>query len=478
MSTRPGNLVVTRQSGQVNVYENNELLFYTNNIIVNEESVHFAMIQHPDPRQVLLLSGVVAGMPAEILKYPVDRITCLETDTEILTIPGRFTDSLPGGSKLAIVKRDIRNFIAATNDKYDVILINLPPPSSLGVNRFNTAEFFGLIKKHCKAGTVISTSLPSTVNYADENALDANASLWKTLGLFFNNRMLLTGEKNYFLASDAGLSPDITEMISARSIPTQYVNSFYVDDKLLQMRSVELTSRFSDKVPVNRDFKPFIYTREISYWLSYFETPYHLLVIVPVLLFLLLFIRTDRITSGLYTGGFTAASLELVLLLAYQIFFGSIYLSSALFFAVFMAGLATGSSGKIKFRLPQGTIYYLVQFFLALFAVVLPLLIKLAGVMDSMPLARQILFFTMLLVLSVSVGLEFQLASHLSRESYSMITGNNYGTDLAGSALGAFMTAIVLLPLLGLVYTCILVAGLNIFSGFLAFSAKKAAYAW
>ncbi len=82
-STRYGNLVVTRQAGQLNVYENNDLLFYTENTMVNEEAVHFAMIQHRNPKQVLLISGGIAGMIKEIQKYNVDKITYLEINPEI-----------------------------------------------------------------------------------------------------------------------------------------------------------------------------------------------------------------------------------------------------------------------------------------------------------------------------------------------------------------------------------------------------------
>jgi len=193
------------------------------------------------------------------------------------------------------------------------------------------------------------------------------------------------------------------------------------------------------------------------------------------LLFLGLFLRTDRITAGLYTGGFTAASLEVVLLLAYQVYFGSIYLATAMFFAVFMGGLAFGSSlgwrGLADRRLVLRR-YYMLQYALAGFAVLLPVLVGLTGeATTGFPPAR-FLFFVLIFILSAAVGYEFLLASILRQRTYSETSGVNYSTDLAGSAFGAFLTAIVLLPLIGLLYTCLAVAVLNVVSGSMAVSAR------
>ena len=467
-STRYGNLVVTSQAGQLNVYENNELQFYTENTMVNEEAVHFAMVQHPDPKQILLISGGIAGMIKEIQKYNVNKITYLETNPEIFRSLNKYTKIPSDSDHVEIIKTDIRRYIAKTNSKFDVILINLPPPTSLGLNRFYTEEFFQLLRKHCTNETVICTSLPTTANYAEENALDVNSSLWKTLGEFFTKRLLMTGEKNYFLASNAPLTSSITENIKAKNISTDYVNQYYLNDQLLAMRSETLTSQFDKSVPVNRDFYPYIFVKQISYWLSYFGTKYRLLIIIPIVLFLLLFLRTDHITAGLYTGGFTAASLEVTLLLAYQVYFGSIYLTTATFFALFMAGLAFGSSLKPVTNFTEFTSYYLLQFILALFALVLPFLIQAAGKL-TVTIPVQVFFYILIFGLATGIGYEFLLASKLRNRNYSETSGENYSMDLIGSAFGAFLTAIVLLPLTGLVYTCLIVATLNIFSGIFAY---------
>jgi spermidine synthase len=71
-ATPYGNLAVTRTEDQLNVYESGVPVGSTQNVIAAEESVHYAMSQHPAPRKVLLVSGGLNGSIPEILKYKVD----------------------------------------------------------------------------------------------------------------------------------------------------------------------------------------------------------------------------------------------------------------------------------------------------------------------------------------------------------------------------------------------------------------------
>ena len=473
-STSYGNLLVTRQAGQLNFYENNDLQFYTDNRMLSEEAVHFAMLQHEHPREVLLISGGLSGMIQEIRKYDVKKITYLEANPEIFRHWKHLSGFTEQPGQVELVKKDIRTFLNQTGNRYDVILINLPPPSTLGFNRFYTEEFFRSVKQHGDGQSVVCTSLPSTVNYAEENASEVNASLWKTLGVHYRHRLLLPGEKNYFLASDGVLSAKIAQRADEKGIVNDYVNRFYLDDELLARRGQGLVAGLGTDTPLNRDFYPFMFIKQIGYWLHLFGAGYYFFAGVPAVFFLLWFFRLNAVTAGLYTGGFTSASLEVTLLLAFQVFFGSIYLTTAFFFSVFMGGLALGSSRGGKRRERYSRSYYAaLQFLLALFALVLPSFILLTGRIVERDFLSRFLFFLLIFILAFVAGHEFHVASTLRPLSYREISGVNYSTDLTGAALGSFLAPIVLLPVLGLVYTCVFVAGLNIFSGLLALRIRQ-----
>ena len=103
-----------------------------------------------------------------------------------------------------------------TIEKYDIVLINLPEPSTLQINRFYTLEFFRLIKSRLNPGAVISLGLPSTADYVSENAAQLNSTLYQTLQSAFKNIIILPGQKNYFIVSDAPIRHDIARLIKEK----------------------------------------------------------------------------------------------------------------------------------------------------------------------------------------------------------------------------------------------------------------------
>ncbi|MGE4586744.1 MAG: spermidine synthase [Mangrovibacterium sp.] len=467
-----GNLTVTRQAGQLNFYENHSLQFYTDNRMLSEESVHYAMLRHGHPRKLLLISGGISGMIGEAMKYPLEQLTYLEPDPAVYTHWKELTYVHDERKTVRFVPKDIRTYLQQTPDLFDVVLINLPPPSSLGINRFYTSEFFELLKGHCTEQTVVCTSLPAAAGYADREARAMQASLWNTLGRHFRQRLLVPGERFYFLASDSCLTYEFSEALKEKELNNSYVNSYYMEEELLARRARELVADFDTETPVNRDFFPFMFIRQTAHWLSHFRLGIGLVVGIPVLLFVAGLFRLGPVTAGLYLGGFGSAAMEVILLLAYQVYFGSIYLSVSLFFGVFMGGLALGSRWKGPgagsspgFVLGRVPYYAALQFLQALLCILLPALVLVTGRLAENGLPVKLLFFLPVFVLSFVYGQVFNRAAALQTAGYRKASAVSYSTDLAGSALGAFLAPLLLLPVTGLCFSCLIAGMLNLGGG-------------
>ncbi|MFZ2640742.1 MAG: hypothetical protein WA117_07115, partial [Verrucomicrobiia bacterium] len=103
---------------------------------------------------------------------------------------------------------------------------------------------------------------------------------------------------------------------------------------------------------VNRDFSPVLYYYHLRHWMSQFKVRLGLLeptVVVAVLILLTVYlIRLRAAPLAVFASGFAASGLEVVLLLAFQILYGSVYQQLGIIVTVFMAGLAAGAFGMMR----------------------------------------------------------------------------------------------------------------------------------
>jgi len=468
-----GNLVVTKVSEQLNFFENGMPLFSTQNTIANEETVHYAMIQHDDPKKVLLISGGVSGIIDEILKYDVDEIDYVELDPLIIDVGKKFTTNLDNEKVNVIKNMDGRLFIKTTRNRYDVVITDLPDPMTAQVNRFYTVEFFENVKEKLNENGVISMSLSSSENYMNIESRKLNSVLYKTLKSVFKNVIIIPGDENFFIASDSDLTYEIGEEIAQKNIPTFYVNSYYLSGKITEDRINSVFNSVREDVEVNRDFNPVSYYYHLLYWLSHFKVNLMWLFGLWLVVLLMFLMRTERIPFAVFTTGFAASGLEVVILIGFQVLYGYVYHNIGIIVTMFMVGLAIGSYYMNK-NLRKKTKSDMVKIELMIFcySIVLPLILIMLNSFEDKTfifLSSQILFPVLVMIIAFLVGMEFPLASRLHFEKIAETAGKLYSSDLIGASLGAISVSTLLIPTFGLVKVCFLIGILNLISGMILF---------
>ena len=456
-----GQLVITANASQLNFYENGLLLFSSGDNINNEENVHYAMVQHRAPKNILLVSGGLSGAIDEILKYHPQRVDYVELNPALF----RFSaNSLKELEKKAVFLHagDARRFVKNSSAVYDVVLILLPPPSSLQLNRLYTAEFLTELKSRLSPDGIVSYSLPTTSDYVSRAGEGLNSILYATLKGSFRNVMLVPGGKTYFIASDSGLSLDIPGMISAKGITTSYVNKYYLDLSQMKERSAYMKANISPAAGINDDFRPLMFFAQMKYWMSYFNRHYITAILLLLIVFLVALFNLTPVNTGLFTGGFTAGAFQVLILLSLQIYCGYVFQLTGFIIMLFMLGLALGSqAGARRFRIDPFRIYLALQVSLAALSVLIPMALILVGRMGLPIWMAQAKVAGITLVLSFMVGMEYSIAFRLSQRNKALAVSKNYSADLFGSALGAFIVPVILFPLLGLMNTGYVLALLN-----------------
>ena len=142
-----GRLVVTEDAGQLTFFENGLPVISTQNVGQVEETVHYAMSQRPEAKRVLLIGGGVAGTAREILRYGVEHLTYVEIDPQIIAAGRRFLPDNLADPRIETVAADGRRFVQETRERFEVVIIDMPDPSTLQLNRFFTSGFFGEVRR-------------------------------------------------------------------------------------------------------------------------------------------------------------------------------------------------------------------------------------------------------------------------------------------------------------------------------------------
>jgi spermidine synthase len=231
-----GRLTIQARDGQRVFFENGLLAFETQGTFP-EEVAHFPLLAHPDPRGVLLIGGGVAGDLREILKHPISHVTYVELDPTLIDAARAH---LPPGdaavlddARVTLIYADGRRYVKQRSDlirkrspgsglaggaarrnmdgpshPFDVIILDLPEPSTGALNRFYTREFFAEVRTILDQGGIFALGLPSAENYWSPELARRNGSVYHTLRTVFPEVLVLPGEHNFFLASGVPLEAD------------------------------------------------------------------------------------------------------------------------------------------------------------------------------------------------------------------------------------------------------------------------------
>ncbi|MFY9153916.1 MAG: hypothetical protein WAO52_17985 [Prolixibacteraceae bacterium] len=460
-----GNIVITRRENLWSVYNNNVLLFDSENFMQNEEAVHFAMLQHPNPTKILLVSGGLSGQIAEIRKYGKVSIDYVEDNRWLLELMkdtlGKMTDE-----NLHVYPIDPLRYLRKTKNTYDVAILNLPGPSTMQANRFFTLEFYQLLKQKLTPESVVSFGIQAPPNYMNQEAVDLNSTLFSTLKNVFQNVIILPGEKNYFLASDAPLSYNIAEAVQEKGLENRYVNSYYLDDSLLKFRAENILAAINPTAVINQNLNPVSYNQQLNFWLSQFNGKYHILTILIFALAFFVFIRGNAASKTMFLTGFSASGLEILLLFGLQIFFGNIYLFTSFVFTGFMLGLAGGSFfGKSIQSKSSNNYLSFTQILIGVFAVVISFLLFTPEVAGRSPAMVYSLFLLSTILIGGLTGFQFTQVSLNRSGNFADVSGKTYSYDLIGSAMGALAVSIFFVPRFGILTSILAISFLNFVFG-------------
>lgn len=463
-----GKLQVIQTEEQISLYNNSFLDYSFPNLAASEESVHFTLLQNPEAKNVLLIGGGAGGSLRQILKYPQVEVDYVELDPEIIRLSLEFLPEseqrILKDKRVHIFYQDGRAFLNKSQNKYDMIILNLPEPATAQINRFYTREFFLEAREKLGEQGIFSFRIPSAENYISFELQNFLASLYYTLKEVFPVVEIVPGNTNIFLASSLPLTIEFEKLckkIKDLNLQNTYVSPHILISRLNPQRIKLIKEKiYTGKKTINLDFSPIAYFYNSVLWSTQFKglerkiftffSKLHSfwLLDLPLILFLslllILWLKQKKSTFFLVplaVMGFTTIVVEIIMIIAFQTLYGYVYRRIALLLTSFMIGLFLGAlRGKKRKRI--GLVHLLfIQFGFLLLILLLHIFLE-----KNTP---ELFFLIFLLTLGFLGGDMFVVSNHLflkERKNY----GLGYGLDLLGSFFGALAVSSLLIPLVGL----------------------------
>jgi len=512
-----GNLMVLEAGGIRNLFENGLLMFNVPDPATAEESVHYALLEHPAPRSLLLIGGGAGGSLQQALQHPsLERVDYVELDPTVLELAQQYFPqqwvAARTDPRVHVHHADGRLFLKTNDQLFDVIIVNLPAPQTAQLNRFYTSDFFREAAEKLADRGVFSFHLHAAEEYLSPDLSAFLRCVVKSLQQAFPVVRTIPGDTVHFFAAkrEGVLAADPIELLSrlrARHLQTSYVREYYIPFRMMPDRVADLEQKIQPRLdtPVNRDLAPIAYYFDVALWSTQFNREYQyifesvakvrfglLVALAGALLFgLAAIIRclprpAARVHASagfcIALAGLTMISLEVLLLLGFQAIYGYVYHELAILIALFMTGMALGSWWRLRVTrsarslTPRAGLMRLagLQILAAMSPVLLYLFFSsLAGIRSSglLVVVSQIIFPATALLAGVLGGYEFALAtevffagSPVPQTSMGML----YGVDLLGACLGTLVLSAFLLPLFGFLKAAMFIAAVNLVPALLA----------
>jgi len=132
---------------------------------------HIPMMNHKNPKSVLVIGGGDGGTVREVLKHDtVEKVVLCEIDGMVIDVCKKYLPTIAGmldDPRVEVLVEDAIEFIKDKENQYDIVLIDSTDPMGPGEGLF-TEEFYTNVKKSLKKGGIVAAQSESPVVNKEE----------------------------------------------------------------------------------------------------------------------------------------------------------------------------------------------------------------------------------------------------------------------------------------------------------------------
>jgi spermidine synthase len=490
-----GNIKILEYSGQNMILEQGKILYTMPDLLNTETHMLLPLLSLPKPEHILIVGGNLKDHLNYMTKFEsLKTVTYLEQNSFLADLQKNMIQSDQFDFRLQFVSKDLRALISESYAHFDLICLNLNEPINLAQNRYFTKDFFALIKKSLRKDGLLFFSIQSSENYLNPHLCNYINLLKNSLSSIFTNIFIVPGDENYFFSGDSRLItklPDIWQKkLSELNIKTTYINTAYLKYRISDERISAFNEqlRSCDHELTNTDFNIKGYLYHFGVWspisggiISNFFNFLKkarlgvLVFFVGFLVLINLILRNQRKSKliwhlMIFSG--ISISLEIIILLQYQIMFGSLYSAMAMIFGLYMFGLAAGSwflqKKSILIHLRKRRSVFYLSLLIVTSLLYLPIILDIH--LYHFSFVHEIIQFIFIPLIIFATGfLTGGFFVYTTQQYYlqgSKQSGITYSADLAGAVPAALLITTFIIPNFGLPISLLIIASILIIEMF------------
>jgi spermidine synthase len=188
----------TPEFGRVMMLDGVVQLSTKDEFVYHEMMAHVPLFAHSKARRVLIVGGGDGGVLRETLKHPeLKQVTLCEIDRSVIDLCREHFPDVSAGAyddpHTRIVIADGTKFVAETDDRFDVIMVDSTDPTGPGAVLF-TKEFYTDCAKALKPGGILVTQ--NGLPFLQAGELDQSVGFFR--GLFKDAYAFLATTPSYF----------------------------------------------------------------------------------------------------------------------------------------------------------------------------------------------------------------------------------------------------------------------------------------
>ena len=231
---------------------------------------HIPLLLHAGTAQAVLGIGFGTGQTfgAQLL-YPIERLDAVDISKAVVELGITHFREHVGGldtdPRARVIVDDGRSYVARTQETYDVITLEMPPHTEVGIVHFYTVDFYELLRQRLRPGGIVVQWVPiyNLTPAETRGVVRTFIEVFPEAALWYNStNLLLVGWEDRVLIDPSGVRERLLQQLVAEDLAVSYTGDPSVSLNQLEgvlagfLMGPRSLARFAQETPVYTDDRP------------------------------------------------------------------------------------------------------------------------------------------------------------------------------------------------------------------------------